>query len=88
MIARCLERRSYIIRRAMGQGLYPGVCQKSLDIDWMFGLHKQLIVSCEGADYPQPHLARPLIHNIIMGCPGRAQASYHFCDIFHYKIFQ
>ena len=72
----------------MGQGLYPGVCQKSLDIDLMFGLNKQLIVSCEGANYPQHHLARPLIHNIIMGCPGRAQGSYHFCDIFHYKIFQ
>ena len=72
----------------MGQGLYPGVCQKSLDIDLMFGLNKQLIVSCDGANYPQHHLVRPLIHNIIMGCPGRAQASYHFCDIFHYKIFQ
>ena len=72
----------------MGQGLYPGVRQKSPDIDLMFGLNKQLIVSCEGANYPQHHLAHPLIHNIIMGCPGRAQASYHFCDIFHYKIFQ
>ena len=27
----------------MGQGLYPRVCQKSLDIDVAFGLHKQLI---------------------------------------------
>ena len=43
MIARCLVGCCYIIRRAMGQGLYPRVCQKSLDIDVTFGLHKQLI---------------------------------------------
>ena len=27
----------------MGRGLYPGVRQKSPEIDLMFGLHKQLI---------------------------------------------
>ena len=43
MIARCLVVCCYIIRRAMGQGLYPRVCQKSPHIDVTFGLHKQLI---------------------------------------------
>ena len=43
MIARCLVSRLYIIKRAMGRGLYREVRQKSPDIDLMFGLHKQLI---------------------------------------------
>ena len=30
-------------KRAKGRGLYPGVRQKSLDIDLMSGFHKQLI---------------------------------------------
>ena len=43
MIARYLVSRLYIIKRAKGRGLYPGVRQKSPNIDLVSGLHKQLI---------------------------------------------
>ena len=53
MIARYLVSRLYIIGIAMVRGLYPGVGQKSPDIDLMFGLHKQRIENVDTGVTPE-----------------------------------
>ena len=55
MIARYLVSRLYIIAIAMVRGLYPGVRQKSPDIDLMFGLHKQRIENVDTGVTPEAH---------------------------------
>lgn len=43
MIVHCVPSRLCRVKRARGQGLYPGIHQKSPDVVLMFGLHRQLI---------------------------------------------